>query len=54
MRLRKKVIKKYNEGECYKFIGGAAKVPGIWHKNKLFTVHYTITLKEFKEITNGL
>ena len=50
MKLKRSVVKKYHEGELYKFIGGVARVPGMWHKGFPY-LPYTITLKEFKELT---
>jgi hypothetical protein len=44
-----KVIKK-NEGETYIFKNGIAKIPDMWHKRT--GKQYTITLKEFNELTS--
>ncbi len=52
MKFKRVVIKKYYKGDCYKFINGVARVPGMWHKLYGGTTNYTITLKEFKELTN--
>lgn len=44
-------LKKRHEGETYIFKNGVATVPGMRHKSGK---PYTITLKEFKEITECL
>ena len=50
MKFKYPVVKKYHEGELYKFVGGVAKVPGMRHKGP-HRRPYVITLKEFKEFT---
>lgn len=49
---RKKITKYCAAGERYDFIGGKAKVPGVWFRDTkhLFPQEIYITLKEFNEL----
>lgn len=51
MKLRLKTTIRH-EGEVYKFVNGEAIVPGMWHRST--NRPCTITIKEFKELTNEI